>query len=125
MFERARERGVKFNKFKCQFFLKEVKYVGHVITNQGIKLDTDKVEAVNKIKRPENSKEVSRFLGMVTYVSKFIPNLSKLTVNLRSLIRKNVEFQWLKQHDDEFQNLKTLLTKGYNFMMRKQVTFYQ
>lgn len=107
---RAREMGVKFNKEKCHFGLKEIKYVGHIISKDGIKIDNDKVEAIKQIKTPQNSKELSRFLGMVTYVSKFIPNLAALTANLRKLIKKDTVWYWSTQHDTDFNHLKELLS---------------
>lgn len=58
---------------------------------------------------PTNNKEVERFLGMVTYVSKFIPNLSNFTYNLRQLTKKNVVWDWKTVHDVEFNHLKKLL----------------
>ncbi|KAG5870573.1 hypothetical protein JTB14_029720 [Gonioctena quinquepunctata] len=85
--------GVKFNKNKCRFRVNEDKYVGHILTDKGLKIDGDKIEAIKQIDIPKNTKELSRFLGMVTYVAKFIPNLSKLTSNLRVLLKKDVVWE--------------------------------
>lgn len=92
--QRAKETGVRFNKSKCKFLLTEIKYVGHVITKDGIKPDPNKIEAFKQIQTPKNEKELSQFLGMVTYLSKFINNLSELTKNLRKLTKKDVVFNW-------------------------------
>lgn len=107
--KRAREKGVKFNKKKCKIGVNKVKYIGHEISEKGISVDQDKVEAIKQIKKPQNTKELQRFLGMITYVGKFIPNLSEKTSNLRQLIKKNMEFIWLDAHEKEFNNLKNLL----------------
>lgn len=102
VFFRATRMGVKFNKNKCRFRVKEVKYVGHILTDEGIKIDNDKIEAIKRIDIPKNTKELSRFLGMVTNVAKFIPNLSKLTSNLRALLKKDVVWEWNDIHQKKF-----------------------
>lgn len=110
--ERAKERGVRFNKQKCKLKQQAVKYIGHILTDKGIKMDSDKIEAINRIPVPNNAKELSRFLGMVTYVARFIPNLSSLTSNLRKLTTKDIQWDWLEIHLQEFNKLKKVLTKS-------------
>lgn len=110
VFARANEFGVRFNKEKCKFLLKEIKYVGHILSEHGISPDPDKVSAIKNIQEPKNLKELQRFLGTVNYLGKFIPNLAELTYNLRSLNKKNVLFTWTDIHKKEFDNLKNLLT---------------
>lgn len=78
--------------------MKEIKYIGHILSNKGIKIDNEKVEAIQKISTPTNQKELLRFLCMATYVAKFIPNLSQQTFNLRQLIRKGVIWHWTEIH---------------------------
>lgn len=106
---RAEQKGVKFNKSKCKFGVREVKYVGHILSEEGIKVDGEKVEAIRQMRNPQDTKEVQRFLGMVTYVNKFIPNLNDKTVHLRKLIKKGVAFEWKDEQQAEFDNLKKLL----------------
>ena len=62
------------------------------LTDQGIKLDTEKVSAVREMPRPEDKAGVQRFLGMCQYLSKFCPNLSEMVLTLRNLIKQNLEF---------------------------------
>ena len=59
-----------------------------------MKTDPNKVEAITKMKVPENVKELKTFLGTTNYVAKFIPMLSTLTEKLRILERKDVEWHW-------------------------------
>ncbi|XP_063923109.1 uncharacterized protein K02A2.6-like [Zophobas morio] len=108
--ERAREFGVKFNKSKSKFNQKEIKYVGHILSRDGIRVDPSKIEAIKQIKPPKNCKELSRFLGMITYVAKFIPNLTQKTSNLRQLLRKDTHFDWNETHEQDFNSLKDILT---------------
>lgn len=110
--QRALETGVKFNKSKCKFLVKEIKYVGHVFSEDGIKLDEDKIKAIKQIPTPDNKDKLRKFLGMITYVAKFIPNLSKLSANLRQLLKKDIVWQWEDVHDKEFNNLKRQLSNS-------------
>ena len=108
---RARENGVKFNKDKCKFAVQEITYIGHKLTQTGIKPDPHKIEAIKQIPPPQNKKELSRFLGMVTYVAKFIPNMAQLTSNLRLLLKKEIAWEWMDVQNNEFNNLKEILIK--------------
>ena len=81
--QRARERNLKLNKEKVKLRMTEVPYIGHLLTPEGIKPDPKKVEAVQKMAQPTDVPSVKRFLGMVTYLSKFLPNLSTITEPLR------------------------------------------
>lgn len=75
--ETARRNNIKFNKSKCKFGVSEIKYIGHRFSDKGITVDDDKVEAVMKMQVPKNKKDIQRFLGMVTYMGRFIENLSE------------------------------------------------
>ena len=94
------------------FGVSEVKYVGHILSGKGIKPDPDKVEAIRQIPAPTNSRELSRFLGMLTYLAKFIPNLSSRNPNLRNLLKKDDLWLWTEKHEKEFNELKDLLSKA-------------
>lgn len=109
--ERARDVGIKFNKQKCKFAIKEINFVGHKLTEDGIKPDENKIKALTSMNPPKDKKELSRFLGMITYVSKFIPNVSKLTYELRQLLRNNVVWEWSDIHQKAFEALKNILTR--------------
>lgn len=85
-----------FNKGKCKLLLSEVKYMGHIISPKGIKPDFDKIQAIKNIPPPKDKKGLQRFLGMVTYMCKFIKSLSEKTAPLRILLKKTVFFTGLK-----------------------------
>lgn len=98
--DKARNAGLRFNPEKCKFGLTEVKFYGHIISADGLKADPNKVSAVLDMKTPENRPELKTFLGMITYLTKFAPNLAKVTSSLRELLRKDVEYIWDSQHTD-------------------------
>jgi hypothetical protein len=90
--------------------VKEIKFLGHVINSKGIKPDESKIASIVNMPTPKNKKELEVLLGMITYISKFIPNLSELTASLRSLLTKNAIFSWTSKHDDDIAKIKTVLS---------------
>ena len=88
LFKRLEEKNITLNKDKCNFKKESVKYMGHIITKDGVTSDPEKVKAINEIKRPKNVKDLKTFLGMVGYMSKFIPQLAEISEPLRILERK-------------------------------------
>lgn len=83
--------GLKLNAEKCEFEKTSIKFLGHILTQEGLKSDPEKIKAIKDLKTPENKKELQ--LGMVTYLNKFIPNMSELTEPLRQLLHKNVTWE--------------------------------
>ena len=89
-----------------------VKFMGHLLTSQGLMPDPEKIEAILQMPEPEDVSALKRFLGMVTYLAKFMPHLSEKTEPLRRLEDKNVEFQWLDQHSIAMNTIKKFLTEA-------------
>ena len=87
-------------------------YIGHKLTQEGIKPDDEKVCAIKDIPAPTDKKGVERLLGVVTYLGKFIPNLASVTEPIRVLLRKDIEFQWSHDQDKAFQEIKSVLTES-------------
>ncbi|XP_063366408.1 uncharacterized protein K02A2.6-like [Cydia amplana] len=110
--KKAREVNLKFNKSKCMFDKSEVTYVGHVFNRNGISADKSKIEAIVEMPRPENIKDLQRFLGMVNYLGSYIPNLANETNLLRSLLKKQNIWQWTDNHEKEFIKLKSLISQS-------------
>ena len=71
--DRAREVNLKLKVKKFQFKSKQLGYVGHVLASEGVKVDPEKIRAVVEMQTPDDAKSFRRFLGMVTYLSKFVP----------------------------------------------------
>ena len=108
--KRASEFGVTFNKEKCQFGVTELEFYGYKFTKDGLKPTLDKVKAVKQCKPPESKEAVRSFLGMIGYLSKFIPRYSILTAPLRMLTKKEVPFVWKQEQQEAFQELKDSIT---------------
>ena len=94
LLERLREKNIKLNENKVKLKMNEVNYMGHLITDDGLKSDPKKVEAISQMKPPTNVKELKSFLGMVNYHGKFIKNLSQLSNPLRLLEKKDIAWHW-------------------------------
>lgn len=82
---RARESNIKFNRSKIQLGVKEVTYLRGIVSADGFKPDESNVKAITNMRRPENKQDLQRLLGMVNYLSSFIPNVSEITAPLRAL----------------------------------------
>ena len=104
--------GLKLNLSKCRFAHKQVKFLGHLISEQGCKPDPENVEAVISMKAPTHVKEVRRFIGMAGFYRKSIPNFAKIAAPLTNLTRKDQPFDWTPECDEAFQQLKTLLVSA-------------
>ena len=107
---RAREAKVKFNPAKLQYKVSEVKYMGNIVSESGLKPDVEKVRAIIQMPLPQNREELRRFLGMVNYFSQFIPNQSEATAPLRSLLKKDVVWIWSHEHTQAVEHLKEILS---------------
>ncbi|WVZ51840.1 hypothetical protein U9M48_002945 [Paspalum notatum var. saurae] len=79
---------------KCDFWIEEVKFLGHVISNGGIAVDQSKVSEVQNWKIPEDVKGIGSFLGLAGYYRRFIEGFSKIAKPMTALLEKNIKFRW-------------------------------
>ena len=82
------------------------------MSDEGLKPDLEKVEAITNMPEPENKAGLQRFMGMLQYVSKFIPNLSTESAPLRQLLQKNVIWNWNETHMNCYKRLKELVSSA-------------
>lgn len=104
------EHGILLNQEKCLFKVNSLDFLGHTISPDGIKPSNSKVEALQKFRIPNTTEEVRSFLGLVTYVGRFLPNLATITAPLRELIRSGSKFCWGKEQQESFAKLKDLIS---------------
>ena len=109
--EQARARHLTLNKAKCHIKKQEVSYIGHILSKEGLKPDPKKTQAIKMMNKPNNKEELQRFLGMITYLAKFIPNLSQTAAPLRILLEKETEWHWDDQQQKSFELLKQLTSE--------------
>ncbi|XP_028106839.1 uncharacterized protein LOC114305904 [Camellia sinensis] len=89
-----REKKLYAKLKKCEFWLHEVAFLGHVITKDGVSVDPHKIEAIVNWPPPSNVTEVRSFMGLAGYYRRFVQDFSKIAVPLTQLTRKGVAFEW-------------------------------
>ncbi|GKC33447.1 putative reverse transcriptase domain-containing protein [Tanacetum coccineum] len=94
---------------KCEFWLREVQFLGHVINGNGIHVDPSKIKAVKNWKAPRTPSKVRSFLGLAGYYRRFIENFSKIAKSLTILTQKCKNFDWGEEQELAFQTLKDKL----------------
>lgn len=123
IFERLRDANLRVNLEKTEFLASEVEFLGYIVSAEGIKADSKKVEAINKMEPPTNVRELKRFLGMTSYYRKFIQDYAKVANPLTNLtrgkyarIKASQSTKVLIELDEEalqaFKNLKTILSSS-------------
>lgn len=100
------ENNVLLNESKCVTKVQEIWFLGHKLSHLGIESDTNKVKAIQNFREPNTKEETRSFLGLVTYLGKFIPDLATTTEPLRQLIKKDINFCWTPVHQHCFEKLK-------------------
>ena len=109
--KKLEQAGYKLNPKKCEFFKKEIEWVGHKIDQQGIRPLQDELEAITKINTPKKEKELKSLLRAIQYLSKYIENLSANNSVLRKLLKKQNEWICTDEHTKTFNKLKEGITK--------------
>ena len=109
LLERATQVNVKFNKDKVQIAHSKVVYLVHVVSNEGLKPDPDKVKAISEMPEPTDKAGVQRLLGSLNYLSSYVPNLSNLVHPLRILLKDSSLFSWGPEQNEAFTKVKEIL----------------
>ena len=112
VFDAIREAGLKLNGNKCVFAQPSVRYLGYVISAQGIAPDEEKVKAVEQFPVPEDVVSLRRFLGIVGYYRRFICGFGDIAAPLFKLLQKDSKFEWKQSCTEAFQALKESLIKA-------------
>ncbi|UYV82346.1 K02A2.6-like, partial [Cordylochernes scorpioides] len=109
---RARERNLKFNKDKIRLCSNHVNYMGHILSDEGLRPDPGKVEAIKAMSRPQNVREIQQYLGCINYLTKFLPRISEVVQPLRVLTQKCKSWSWSEPQEQAFMLSKELVTQA-------------
>ena len=121
VFNKLKAASLKLKPSKNDFFKKEIKYLGHVVSKEGVSTDLDKIKAVTEWPQPTTVMEVRSFLGFVSYYSRFIPKFSKVANPLNKLLqnlewtpsqKKKIKVPWGPEQQEAFENLQRLCTES-------------
>lgn len=110
VFQRLSESNFKIQLDKSEFLKLETAYLGHVISNEGIKPNPDKIAAVKKYPLPKTPKQIKQFLGLLGYYRKFIPDFARITKPLTQCLKKGKKITFDPDYINSFEKCKTLLT---------------
>ena len=110
VFERLRHADLKLGAEKCAFTAKEVSYLGHRVTEEGLLPDSVLLSAIREILPPKTATKVRSFLGLAGYYRRYVKNFAAIAGPLHSLTRKDAVFHWSANCQTAFDLLKTLLT---------------
>nr|GEX19453.1 putative reverse transcriptase domain-containing protein [Tanacetum cinerariifolium] len=104
---RQKKLYAKFSK--CEFWLQQVAFLGHIVSVDVITMDPSKVESITKWPRPTTVTEVRSFLGLAGYYRRFVEGFSRLALPLTQLMRKGEKFVWPDEREESFEELKRRL----------------
>ncbi|GFY01473.1 retrovirus-related Pol polyprotein from transposon 17.6 [Trichonephila clavipes] len=106
VFERFERIHLKFNPSKCQFLTKSCKFLGFVVTPEGILIDKDKSVSINEFPIPTDQKQIKSFLGCCNFYRRYIKNFAKRALPLTNLLRKDTLFEWTSETQEAFDDIK-------------------
>ena len=108
--QRLRAANLMLKPSKCHFFKRQVEFLGHIVSQDGVSTDPHKVEAVKEWPIPRRVRDVRAFLGLTGYYRRFIQNYGEIAKPLHELTEKNTEFVWTTERERAFQKQKSSLT---------------
>lgn len=101
--------GILLNDHKCRFKQTQTPFLGHTLSSEGVAPAEEKVRSILNFRSPQTKEELRSFLGLVTYVSRFIPNLATVNYSLRELLKQQSPFTWKPEHQYAFVKIKELI----------------
>ncbi|KAK3100025.1 hypothetical protein FSP39_013636 [Pinctada imbricata] len=109
VFKKLKEAGLTLEPSKCHFAVRQLKFLGHIISKNGVEVDPEKTRIVSELPAPKKQKQVRSFLGMANYYRRFIPNFAKIAAPLYDLLKKDKPFKWSDPCQESFDKLKSAL----------------
>ncbi|PAA81393.1 hypothetical protein BOX15_Mlig005974g2 [Macrostomum lignano] len=119
LLEQCRKKNLTLNRQKTSIGKIELRFLGHILTDKGVKVDPQKVNSIKKMPHPnsfeqraEKQAQLQRFIGSANYLSRFIANFSALTSPLRELMKKESEWVWTNDQEKAYQGIKQCLCEA-------------
>ena len=112
IFQKLIAAGLKLKESKCDFFKKEIHYLGHLISSEGIHPLLEKLDTIPNMPRHKTPKEIKQFLGLCSYYRKFVPRFLDIVIPLSKLTAHDAIFIWCEQCELSFQMLKDTLVSA-------------
>ena len=112
VFNRLKDQNLKIKLTKCKFGLSSVKFLGHIVSSEGIGVDLEKISSIQEWKFPQNVTEMRSFLGLASYYRRFIEDFGKISAPLTRMLENNRPFIWDDEAKKAFNELKSRLVKA-------------
>lgn len=107
---RLQKARISLNPNRCEFCKAEVKFLGHIVSSQGIKADPAKLSAIKQMGPPQDALEIRSYLGMVNRLEKFFPRLAEQTKPLRDLLHDDTTWHWGEVQQQALEGIEEALT---------------
>jgi hypothetical protein len=112
VFLKCRKFGLSLNPKKSLFSMKEGKLLGHIVSAEGVRIDSSRVEAIQTLSLPRSRKEVQSFLGKINFLRRFVSNFVELVKHITTMLRKGNEVKWIVESRNSFDQIKKALTEA-------------
>ncbi|KAG7594102.1 Integrase catalytic core [Arabidopsis thaliana x Arabidopsis arenosa] len=110
--ERLREQKLFAKLSKCSFWQRSIGFLGHIISDQGVSVDPEKIRSIKEWPRPKNATEIRSFLGLAGYYRRFVKGFASMAQPMTRLTGKDTKFQWSEECEKSFSELKSMLTSA-------------
>ena len=110
VFQRFQKYNLKLKTEKCNFAQQQLRYLGCLVSTDGLLLDPEKIRAVRDLAVPKTKSQLRSFLGLTAYYRLFVRSYALVASPLTNLLRDNTQFQWDERHQQAFEHLKACLT---------------
>lgn len=110
--ERVAAARLQLKPQKCRLFAKEIRYLGFLVSAEGVRPDPRKIQALQKFPQPRNLTELRRFVRMTNFYRRFIRNFARIVASISKLLRNEVPWQWANEQQKAFETLKKALMEA-------------
>jgi hypothetical protein len=111
-FEKCRRYDISLNPKKSHFSMEEGKLLGNIVSPEGIKIDPERVKAIQQIDIPRNKKSIQSFIGKINFLRRFILNFAEIIKYITDMLKKDAEIKWISEAKEYFENIKQTLVQA-------------
>jgi hypothetical protein len=112
VFLKCRRFCLSLNPKKSLFSMQEGKLLGNIVSAEGVRIDPDRVEAIQALSLPRSKKEVQAFLGRINFLRRFVSNFAELVKHITTMLKKGHEIKWTAEPRKSFDQIKKALTEA-------------
>ena len=105
-FEKCRKYNISLNPKKSHFSMEEGKLLGDIVLPEGIKIDPERVKAIQLINILRNKKSIQSFIGKINFLRRFIPNFAEIVKYITDMLKKDAEIKWISEARESFEKIK-------------------